>query len=101
MNCTRIDFGSAPWVTLADGAREKRVAFDGCAMRLLELQPPFREEDWCAKAHRGYVVDGAFDLEFRDRIESLRAGDGLHVESGPGQEHKAIVVGRVLLFLIE
>lgn len=70
-------------------------------MRLLELKPPFVENDWCSKPHTGYVVEGAFSIKFRDRTTTVVAGDGLLIEGGVENEHKAIVDRPVLLFLIE
>lgn len=101
MNDPRVDFSSLPWTTLADGAQEKRLVRDRYVMRLLEFTPPFVEKEWCVKSHTGYVVEGEFAIQFRDRKIAFKAGDGLYIDGSEGSEHKAVVDRRVLLFLIE
>lgn len=101
MNLSRIDFQSLPWVSFAPGAREKRVSDNDNVLRLVEFSPPFVEEHWCVKKHLGYVLDGEFIVEFRDRTESLQAGDGITIQAGSANAHKAIVQKTVLLLLIE
>lgn len=101
MNNPHVDFGSIPWNTVAEGAKEKRIIRDGCIMRLLEFTPPFKETEWCHKAHSGYVVEGEITIEFRDRTINYSAGDGLRIEAGAGHKHKAVVERRALLFLAD
>lgn len=101
MTACKIDFQSLPWVSIAPGAREKRVAEKDFVLRLVEFSPPFVEEHWCINGHWGYVLAGGFAIEFRDRIESLRAGDGILIPAGNANAHKAIVRQTVLLLLME
>ena len=101
MTLCRIDFQSLPWVSIAPGAREKRVTNNDIVLRLVEFSPPFVEEHWCVKEHRGYVVDGEFTVAFRDRNESLKTGDGILIQAGNANAHKAIVRQTVLLLLME
>ncbi|WP_236615643.1 cupin domain-containing protein [Rhodopirellula europaea] len=90
-----------PWVELAPGAREKRVAHGEGVLRLVEFSPPFTENDWCVKGHNGYVLDGQLSIQFDNRVETLHAGDGILIQTGQANAHKAIVQQPVLLLLIE
>ncbi|TWU59951.1 Cupin domain protein [Rubripirellula tenax] len=101
MNAARINFQLLPWVDLAPGAREKRVAHSEGVLRLVEFSPPFIEDDWCVKGHCGYVLDGQFSIQFGDRVEILQAGDGILIPAGQSNAHKAIVQQPVLLLLME
>ncbi|ELP34497.1 hypothetical protein RBSWK_01583 [Rhodopirellula baltica SWK14] len=101
MNESLVEFNSIAWDNFAPGAREKRVTRDNTSLRLLEFSPPFVEHDWCVKSHAGYVVDGRFSVQFRDRKESFVAGEGILLRGGDSNAHKAIVDQLVVLFLVE
>ena len=101
MNTAQVDFRSLPWVSVGPGAQEKRLFKRNVMLRLLQLSPPFVEEQWCVKEHVGYVLDGEFSIQFHDRTEQLCAGDGIAIEGGAANAHKAIVQKAVLLFLVE
>lgn len=88
------------WEVLAEGARQRVVERDGKQLRILELTDAFVEDDWCTRAHVGYVLEGVLELTFPDRVERFGAGDGFTVEATFEMRHKAkSVSGRVLLFL--
>jgi len=96
----RVDFAGIPWTETAAGARAKIVQREGSRLRLVEFTPEFQEAEWCTRAHRGFVLDGALELIFADRTEVLHAGDGIFIEHGEGGRHKAVVrsgVARLLL----
>jgi hypothetical protein len=97
---SRVDFSKLAWTQGAPGARSKVIERGGRRLRLVEFTPEFREADWCARAHRGVVLDGTLDLVFPDRTESLQAGDGIFIEGGEIGRHKAVVrsgVARLIL----
>ncbi len=101
MNKSQVEFDLIPWLDIAPGAGEKRFACNGTVIRLLEFSPPFVEHDWCIKPHAGYVVDGRFSIQFRDRKESFATGDGILIYAGDSNAHKAVVDQLVVLFLVE
>lgn len=61
------------------------------------------EEDWCRKAHIGYVIDGAFSVEYSGTIERYVKGDVFVINSGEEDRHMAILGENesVILLLIE
>ena len=82
---TRVDFAELPWEEVGPGLRQK-VA-DGA--RLVEHGREFIEEDWCTRAHVGYLISGELYLEYRDRDDVLlRAGDGIRIAGGEDWAHK-------------
>jgi hypothetical protein len=96
----RIDFSRLSWTQGAPGARSKAVERGTSRLRLVEFTPEFLEADWCAKAHRGVVLEGTLELVFPDRTETLHAGDGLFIQGGAAGRHKAFVragVARLIL----
>jgi len=101
MNSRLIQFDDIDWVVVGPHAREKRSRSVDQACRILQLAPGFKEADWCQKAHAGYVIDGHFSIEFRDRVIQYRADDGFCIQSGIESEHRAIVENTVTLFLVE
>jgi quercetin dioxygenase-like cupin family protein len=72
-------------------------------MRLVELQRGFVEEEWCAREHTGYVLEGRMTVEFAgdERVE-FGAGDGIDIPAGPEHGHKASpLTERVVMVLFE
>ncbi len=97
----KASFDAVRWRSLAPGAREKRISRSNVVLRLLEFSPPYVEHEWCTQPHVGYVVDGSFTVQFRDHAVTLAAGDGLFIAGGENNAHKAVVNGKVLLFLAD
>ncbi len=87
----KVDFAKLAWIETAPGSRSKTVERGESRLRLVEFSPGFREEGWCTKAHRGYVVEGSLDLVFPDHTETLSAGDALFIPAGASGGHKAVV----------
>ena len=56
---TRVNFADLPWEQLRLGLRQKTTG----GMRLVEHGPECIEEDWCTRAHIGYVISGALPEE--------------------------------------
>ena len=82
---TRVDFDALPWEDIRPGLRQKV----GDGSRLVEHGPECIEEEWCVRAHTGYVISGELFLELRDGNEvTLRAGDGIRIPGGEEWAHK-------------
>jgi hypothetical protein len=102
MNKVRVDFASLAWEETAAGARSKAFVRGDKKLRLVEFTSEFREADWCVKAHVGCVLEGALEIVFDERTESFAAGDGIFIEGGERERHRAKVVGSpVKLLLVE
>lgn len=97
-----IDFTAMPWESPAPGLRVKQVCRGNQRIRLIEFGEDFVEADWCTTGHIGYVVEGAFEIDFSGRVVRYRAGDGLCIPPGEPTKHKANVPnGKALLFVVE
>ena len=95
MEPIRIDFSRLPWEEPTPGMR-CRTAIRGTAqLRLVRIDPSFREPhpEGCASAHIGYVLHGTLEINQAGRTETLRAGDGLWIEAGADDRHRATAIG--------
>ena len=102
MNDPRIDFESAEWRPMANGARHKVAERAGKRVRLVEFTSEFVERDWCSKGHAGYVLSGELEIVLENRVVRLGPGDGLVLGSGGSEKHKASVIGSsATLLLVE
>jgi quercetin dioxygenase-like cupin family protein len=98
----QVAFEGMAWETPAPHVREKRIVRRGKALRLLELQRGFVEEDWCMREHAGYVIEGRLSVAFGDEAVEFGVGDGIDISPGEASRHKATPLSeRVLLFLVE
>jgi len=96
----KIDFTRIEWTNSAMGLRAKTFESDGKQLRLAEFSKKFREIDWCEKNHIGFVVEGEIEIDFEDKIEVFKKGDGLFI--GSNAKHKARArTETALLFLVE
>jgi quercetin dioxygenase-like cupin family protein len=98
----RVPFDDLPWQTSPAGVRFK-VQRDGARqLRLLEFTPALMHPHWCVAGHMGYVVEGDLEIEFDDRVEAYRAGDGVLIPAGPSDRHRPRALsGRVRLIFVE
>jgi quercetin dioxygenase-like cupin family protein len=65
-------------VTAADGSTWNRVTYEPGAVR---------DDVWCEKGHRGFVLDGTMSYEYQDgETFSIPAGNGFIVS--PGRAHR-------------
>lgn len=95
----RIDFSKAE-EKAASFNRGRTIEQDGKRFRLAEFDAGFVEEEWCRKAHSGYVLQGELEIEFETGREQFLPGDALSIP--PGENHRAHVAkGTVRLFLVE
>jgi len=84
----RIDFDSLDWIPMAPGARHKVVERGGKRVRLIEFTDAFVEEGWCPKGHSGVLLEGLLEIEFDNRVERYRAGEGIMIAGGGAEKHK-------------
>ena len=87
----KIDFLAMQWIEAAPGLRYKKYLHNKQQIRLAEFSEGFIEEDWCTKAHSGYVVEGTFAINYNGEIERYCEGDAFHIPSGDAHKHKVIM----------
>lgn len=98
-----IKFADIRWHSPAPGVREKKHTGAKHSLRLLEFSHGFVEKDWCTKGHIGFVLEGILRIDFDGQLQVFEAGDGLWIEAGHAQKHKAVLAAgeKVLLLLFE
>lgn len=99
----RIGFDSIAWENVAPGARQKSIVCAGQRLRLVEFNDTFLEPDWCCQGHAGYLLAGRLLIDFSGTIQEFKQGDGLLINAGSENKHKASVRRgeRALLILFE
>jgi quercetin dioxygenase-like cupin family protein len=99
MGCTHFAFAAAPFVQGAHPLEQKKVASER-PVALLRFAPGFADPSWCVRAHAIYVLEGTLELELRDRVQRVAAGDGCWLDAGTA--HRARNPGQtpVLAFLV-
>lgn len=88
----KVLFNDMQWQSLAKGVRSKSFVQGNRKLRLVEFSKGFIEEDWCAKGHIGYVLEGALKVDFSGEMIEFRAGDGVFIPAGAEHKHKASVI---------
>jgi hypothetical protein len=99
----RVPLKDMPWESPAPGVRHKACTKKGQKLRLVEFSDVFKEEDWCTKGHIGYVLEGELSIDYNGRIVKYLPGDGIFIEEGRENKHKAIIPKgkKALLILVE
>lgn len=98
-----IRFKEMDWKSNGVGFRTKEYIFGSQRIRLAEFSEGFVEPDWCTNGHVGYVLEGAFSIDFSGTIIQFNESDCLLIPEGEENKHKAVLgIGeRVLLVLFE
>ena len=91
MNQNKIDFNSLKWETPNKGVKQKILSKGNQRLRLLRFYDDFTEENWCLKGHIGYVTAGEMTIDFNGEMVKYKEGDGLWIERGEKNKHKAII----------
>jgi quercetin dioxygenase-like cupin family protein len=94
----RIDFASLPWEPLMEGVRQKVIVNSGKKVRLVEYSRAMPAH-WCAKGHCGYILQGQFEIEFRDSRRIFKTGDGLLIPDGEEHRHRARVLSDIVMVI--
>lgn len=85
----KIDFETMEWQTPAIGVRFKVYEQNGKKLRLVEFSKDFVEQDWCAKGHIGYILEGQIEIDFGGKTIAFGPNDGVFIPAG--KKHKAKV----------
>lgn len=98
----RIDFGSMGWESVSEGVRFKAFERGGRKVRLVEFGRGFVEDEWCAKGHVGYILEGEMEIDFDGEVIIFGAGDGVFIPAGEEHKHKGrVVTDMVKVILVE
>ncbi|NQY67496.1 MAG: hypothetical protein HRT72_07225 [Flavobacteriales bacterium] len=103
METTREDFEKRPWIDLDRGIRYKEFIEGNKKLKLAEYSTGFIENDWCLKAHLGYVLEGNFSINFSGQLKRFIEGDIIQISSGEESRHKLIIERNdyALIILVE
>jgi mannose-6-phosphate isomerase-like protein (cupin superfamily) len=90
-----VDFDDIGWESPMEGVRHKVREEHGRKLRLVEYSREM-EPHWCARGHTGMILEGTFEIEFRDGKRLFRKGDGVHIPDGDEHSHRAVVLSEVV-----
>jgi quercetin dioxygenase-like cupin family protein len=99
----KIDFNAMPWEHKKPGMRSKELRVGSQRIRLLEISPEYRDEDWCEHQHTGYIIEGRITFIYEDGQIEYRQGDALLLGLNRSHRHKAFVSPgeKALLIVVE
>jgi quercetin dioxygenase-like cupin family protein len=99
----KIDFDAIPWAGTSPYSKAKAFVRGNRQVRIVEFAEGFTEPDWCRKGHTGYVLEGAFSIDFNGETERFEKGDSFYIPQG--EEHRHMVVmgkgEKAVLLLVE
>lgn len=76
------NFSQLDWMETSPGIRQKGYESAGQRFRLVEYAIGAKHEEWCARGHRGYVLEGV--VEFETPVEKflVKAGEAFYIPEG-------------------
>ncbi|MBZ5553011.1 MAG: cupin domain-containing protein [Acidobacteriia bacterium] len=77
-----FSFERQDWAETSPGIRQKGFESDGHRFRLVEYAVDARHEEWCARGHLGYVLEGTIEFEMPDQKILVKTGEAFHVAEG-------------------
>jgi quercetin dioxygenase-like cupin family protein len=83
-----VKFDELDWEEPLEGIKNKIYKHKDKQIRLVvytKKVPPH----WCEKGHYGYILDGDFEIEFRDKQIIYKTGDGVFIPEGKEHKHRA------------
>ncbi len=95
MSQYKVDFETIPWQAPIGGLRHKAERQCGRQLRVVEYTEEM-EPHWCEKGHIGYVLEGRFEIQFREETAVFNAGDGVFIPPGPEHKHMGTALSDVV-----
>lgn len=95
MDQYKIEFEHMDWDYPVDGIRQKVISVGLRRLRLVEYTQDMKPH-WCSKEHIGYILEGRFEIGFKDGIVIFEKGDGVFIQSGAEHRHKARALTEVV-----
>lgn len=87
----KINFARIKREMPVNGIYQKCFIHGSVKFRIAEYTKEMKPH-WCSNGHKGYVLEGEMDIEFRNKKISFRKGDGLYIPAGNLHKHKARVI---------
>jgi quercetin dioxygenase-like cupin family protein len=81
------DFSQLEWLETSPGIKQKGFESDGQRYRLVEYDVEAHHEEWCARGHRGYVLEGTVEFETPSEKFQVKAGEAFCIPEG--EPHRA------------
>ena len=95
MSLYKVKFDELSWESPMEGLRFKAFVHEGRRLRLVEYtkaMPPH----WCDKGHIGMILEGRFEIAYKNSVEVYGPGDGVFIPSGQEHQHMGKVLSDVV-----
>ena len=84
----KIEFADMDWEIPYQGIKHKIVEHNGVKLRLVEYSKDVPLH-WCSRGHYGMILEGEMEIEFADKKDIFRKGDGVFIPNGEDHWHRA------------
>ena len=91
----QIHFDTIEWRSPAAGVRDKTYSDGSRVLRLVEYTDEMQPH-WCTRAHIGVILEGRFEIEFKDGKRTFEPGDGVFIPHGEAHAHRARALSDVV-----
>jgi len=91
----KVNFDKLDWETPIEGVRCKIYKHGNTQLRLVEYSKGMPLH-WCEKGHYGFILEGEFEIAFKNEILVYQAGDGVFIPEGEDHRHKARVLSDIV-----
>ena len=85
----KSNFDTLDWEFVAEGFKQKILKKNNKQIRLIRFEDNFSDDEWCAKPHAAFVINGTFQLEFKDECLTYTKGDVFFIAEN--DHHKAMI----------
>lgn len=77
-----FDFAKLNWTETSPGISQKGFESGGQRFRLVEYATDAKHDEWCARGHLGYVLEGAIEFETPSEKFLVKAGEAFRIPEG-------------------
>lgn len=94
-------FEMLDWIETSTGISQKGYESNGHRYRLVQYAVGAKHEEWCAREHRGYVLEG--EIEFETPVETfqIKAGEAFFIPEGTPHRARNAGANPARFFLID
>ena len=87
----KVNFNDLHWEEPFEGVKCKIFKHGDKLLRLVVYSKEMPLH-WCEKGHYGYILDGKFEIEYKNEKIVYQTGDGVFIPDGKEHKHRAKVL---------
>jgi quercetin dioxygenase-like cupin family protein len=94
-------FSLLDWAETSPGISQKGFESEGLRFRLVEYARGAKHEDWCARGHKGLVLEGEIEFETPEEKLNIKAGEAFEIPEGTPHRAKNVAPSASRFFLAD